>query len=166
MATVLIVCTGNLCRSPMAAVLLKSRLLGDRARQHWDVWSAGTWASEGRPASDYAIEEMAARGLDLMAHRSQPVTLQLVARSDLILGAAQEHVETLAGRFPRYASKIWLLSAMADECYDIPDPYGSTRAEYAGVAAELESLIAAGYQRIVSLAEEGGLFAHRRPSLT
>jgi protein-tyrosine phosphatase len=139
----------------MAAVLLKSRLLGDMTRQHWDVWSAGIWVAEGRPASAYAIEEMAALGLDLTAHRSQPVTLQLVTTSDLILGVAQEHVETVAAGFPRYASKIRLLSTMASKRYDISDPYGGTRAEYASVAAELESLIAAGYQRIVSLAEEG-----------
>ena len=78
-----------------------------------------------------------------------------MATSDLILGVAQGHVEALAGRFPRYASNVWLLSAMAGRYHDIPDPYGGTRSEYASVAAELESLIAAGYQRIVSLAEEG-----------
>jgi protein-tyrosine-phosphatase len=138
----------------MAAALLKVRLVRDKDRRQWDVWSAGTWARTGQPASEYAVEEMAERGLNIMAHRSQPVTIELMEKADLILVAAQGHVEALTGRFPRHAARIRLLSAMAGGCHDIHDPYGGTRAEYAYVAAELETLIETGYECIVALAEE------------
>lgn len=86
---VLVVCTGNLCRSPMAEALLRRRLAerGIDAR----VGSAGR-SAQGRPASATAVEVMAAEGLDLGGHRSRRATTELVAAADLVIAMAREHV--------------------------------------------------------------------------
>ncbi len=154
MTTILFVCTGNICRSPMAAALLRRRLKEDEARADWRVISAGTWASEGRPASAYAAAEMADRGLDVRAHRSRSVTEALMEEASLVLVMTRNHLEALSVAFPDHADKVHLLSEMVGESRDVSDPYGGTRLEYAYIAQELEDLIDEGYERIVSLAED------------
>lgn len=150
---VLVVCTGNLCRSPMAAALLRARLARDEARRDWQVESAGVWATEGRPASVYAVEEMAQREIDLLGHQARPVTRELVAEATLILAMTRNHIEALKAAFPKHAHKMHLLSEMGGQKHDIRDPYQGTRMEYAYIAKELERLIEDGYERIVALVE-------------
>ena len=150
---ILVVCTGNLCRSPMAMALLQDKLDEDEARQGWQVESAGTWGAEGIPASAHAVAEMAERGIDLRSHQARRVTHQMVTEADLVLAMTQNHVEGLKTAFPDQARKVHLLSEMIGREYDIQDPYGGTRSEYAYTAKELEELVEKGYERIVALAE-------------
>jgi protein-tyrosine phosphatase len=90
---VLLVCTGNICRSPMAEAILRRHLAahGVEAR----VTSAGTmnWA---RPPTDEAIAVMNEHGLDIIAHRSRPLSAATVADADLILGMTRTHVDVAA----------------------------------------------------------------------
>lgn len=153
MATVLFVCTGNLCRSPMAAALLRARLAQDPARRDWQVLSAGVWTEDGLPASSGAVAAMAERGVDLGGHRSRRVTERLVQEADLILGMTPHHVEALRLAFPQATGRIRLLAEMAGESHGVADPYGLSLAEYRATASELARLIEAGYERIVALAE-------------
>jgi protein-tyrosine-phosphatase len=154
MPKILIVCTGNLCRSPMAETLLQARLARDEARRDWEIGSAGIWATEGRSASAYAVEEMAERGLDLSGHCARPATRELMAEAALVLTMTRHHAEALEAAFPEHAHKVYMLSEMIGRRYDIHDPYMGTRMEYAYTAQELEELIEAGYKRIVALVEE------------
>ena len=153
MPSVLLVCTGNLCRSPMAAALLQARLARDEVRRDWQVGSAGVWTVEGQPASAYAIEEMAQRGIDLRTHRSRNVTREMMAEADLVLAMTRNHAEALGAAFPEHAHMVCLLSEMVGQTYDIHDPYGGTRLEYAYSAEELEQLIEDGYERTIALVE-------------
>ena len=91
---ILVVCTANLCRSPMAGALLTQRLgaLGVDAT----VSTAGTRAAPGRPAVPDAIAVMADDGLDITAHRSRRAEPELVARADLVVAMEREHVRELA----------------------------------------------------------------------
>jgi protein-tyrosine-phosphatase len=118
------------------------------------VESAGTWGGEGRPASDHAVAEMAERGIDLSSHQARPVTRQMVVEADLVLVMTQNHAEAIKTAFPDQAHKVYMLSQMVGREYDIHDPYGSSRMEYASTAKELERLIENGYGHIVALVEE------------
>ena len=153
MPRILIVCTGNLCRSPMAMALLQAKLARDKARHDWLVESAGIWASAGRPASVHAVKEMAERQIDLADHSARPVTSRLLAQADLVLVMTRNHAEALETAFPNQAHKVHLLSEMIGKDYDVQDPYGSSRTEYECTARELEALVENGYERIVELVE-------------
>lgn len=152
MAKVLFVCTGNICRSPMAEALLRVRFDRDEARRDWRTSSAGTVVTGGHPASAHAVEEMAQRGIDLRAHRSRSVSRALMAEADLVLAMAYHHVEALETDFPEHVHKVHLLSEMVGLARDVSDPYGGTRREYASIAQELEQLIEDGYDLIAALA--------------
>jgi len=89
----LFLCTGNICRSPLAEVLLRARLEADgiKARVH----SAGV-LEPGLPAHSHGISVAAQRGLDLTAHRSRLMTAPMLMEADLVLGMAREHVREAA----------------------------------------------------------------------
>jgi len=137
----------------MAMALLRARLARDASRQGWQVDSLGVWAADGEPASAHAVGEMSERGLDLRGHRARSVSRGLMAQADLVLAMTQSHVESLQAAFPAQAHKVYLFSEMAGQAYDVRDPYGGSRQEYAAVAEELERLIEDGYKRIVALIE-------------
>src|SRR3989442_8878821 len=99
MKQILLVCTGNICRSPLAAALL-TRALAERGFEGIDVSSAGTGAWDGAPASEGAYLVGLERGLDLSGHRARLLTRELVEAADLILTMARHHrarVDELGG---------------------------------------------------------------------
>jgi protein-tyrosine phosphatase len=90
---VLILCTANQCRSPMAEAMLRHRLEAQGVSA--TVSSAGLYPA-GHPAMGYAVQVMADRGLDLEPHRSRQLGADLLARADLVLGMTREHVREVA----------------------------------------------------------------------
>jgi len=151
---ILFVCTGNICRSPMAAALLRARLEADGRGDEYRVLSAGTWVEEGRPVSHYAQVVMAEHGIDLSNHRAREITPQLMEEADLVLVMTRTHRESLQAEFPEAASKIYLLSEMVGKTYDIADPYSGSLQYYAYCAEDLAAIIDEGYQRILALASQ------------
>ncbi|UCG23917.1 MAG: hypothetical protein JSW55_17560 [Chloroflexota bacterium] len=156
MPHVVIVCTANICRSPVGEAVLRQRL---EAREQsagsnvlWQVSSAGTWADYGQAASTYSVELMAEQGLDISDHGAQPVDRALMDRADLLLCMEIGHAEALRAEFPRQDYKIHLLSEMAGPAYSVSDPYGGPRSEYQRMVTEVSDLIDAGLPRIVGLA--------------
>lgn len=86
---VLFVCTGNTCRSPLAAVALRAELGDDAA--FVEVGSAGTAAAPGRSVSDGSQRVAEREGFDLSEHRSRPVTRDLARRSDFVFVMSPAH---------------------------------------------------------------------------
>ncbi len=127
MKKLLFVCTGNTCRSPMAAALW--RKMGGEAA------SAGLSAPSGAPASDNALEVMAAEGIDLSPHRSRPVTEDLVLRADLVYGMTEAHALRLQARFPAYADRVRAMPV------EVPDPYGGSPEDYRSAARRIREAL-------------------------
>ena len=151
MGLILVVCTANVCRSPMAAGLLRQRLAADNANARHRVLSAGVWAADGEPASENAITAMAGRGIDISDHRSHSLTTDEIARADLILVMTREHARLVRQTWPQYAWKVYLLSEMTRKRRDVEDPYGGSIEEYRACADLLAQYIAQGLPRILQL---------------
>lgn len=153
MPKVLMVCTANICRSPVGEAVLQDRL-NRQSEDSWQVQSAGTWADYGSLPSYYSAELMAEQGLDISAHRSQPVTEPLLAEVDLILCMASGHVEGLKAEFPRQAHKIYLLTEMSGLRYSVHDPFGEPRPAYEQMVTEVTDLVDRGLPQIIALARQ------------
>ncbi|HEU5262700.1 MAG TPA: low molecular weight protein arginine phosphatase [Gemmatimonadales bacterium] len=153
---ILLVCTGNICRSPLAAALLDRALQG-RGAADIDVASAGTGAWDGAPVSEGAYLVGLERGLDLSGHRARLLTRELVDGSHLILTMARHHrarVDELGGE-----GRVFVLGEYAgregDEV-EVSDPFGGDLEVYRDTCAELEALIEAAVERIVKEFASGG----------
>jgi protein-tyrosine-phosphatase len=152
MSVILFVCTGNLCRSPMATGLLRQRLAEKGLDSHHRVFSAGVWAVDDHPASENAVTVMAERGIDISDHVAHTINAGDVAEADLILVMGREHEQMIRNMWPQYGWKIHRLSEMAGKRQDIPDPYGDPIEEYRDCADTLADYIDRGFKRILELA--------------
>ena len=121
-SSVLFICTGNICRSPMAAALLKHR----RDEQgEFIVRSAGIRALDGQPAHPLAKDEMSRRGIDLTGHRARTITPNLLAKFDLILVMESEHREWIEERMVSVRGRVHLLGHWRG--LEIADPLNGGR---------------------------------------
>jgi protein-tyrosine phosphatase len=152
MRSVLIVCTANRCRSPLAASFLRRYLTGKG--YNWDVNSAGTWTVPGVSALP-SIQAVAIKwGENLAEHRTQEISRSLCLLQDLILVMEQGQKEALRYEFPEAAERIFLLSELSGRPYDVADPTGKTATDYETTAVELDRLLFLGLTKIVQLAGE------------
>ena len=127
---VLIVCTGNTCRSPMAKVILEQLLKENKLGKKVLVNTAGMIFLEGFPASKTAVEVCRENGLDLSAHLSKGITDKLIQDADLIIVMEEMHKVRLVKNNAETPQKIKLLSGFAPDKSvgpDIQDPYGGNK---------------------------------------
>lgn len=140
MPFILIVCTANICRSPVVAALLRQKL--DRlGYKTWRVGSAGTLGVEGWPPAEESAALMAIRGLDITDGLSVAVTADLLDESDLVLCMEESHADTLRHMNPKATERIRRLAEMAGEPRDIADPYGGTLREFEAMVNEVDELL-------------------------
>jgi len=151
MGRILFVCTGNLCRSPMAAGFLCQRLARDGLGGRHQVVSRGVWAIDGQPASRYAIQVMAERAIDIADHVAQTISAEDLAEADLVLVMAREHAGALGTTWPQYSWKVHLLSEMIGKRQDVQDPYGRSLEVYQNCADTIARMIDGGLSAILAL---------------
>lgn len=129
MSKVLMVCTGNTCRSPLAQIILQKQ------QPDWEVRSAGVAAEVGSPAAAHSRELARQLGMDLENHRAQSVTPELVDWADQIFCMTESHLQLLRRAFPNSAAKAQTLGA------DISDPIGQSLAVYQRCADQIEDAL-------------------------
>jgi len=134
---ILFVCTGNLCRSPMAEALFRHRM-GENSG--WEAQSAGTFAALGHPASENAVLALKELGIDLSGHRSQPLTAELVETADLIVVMTAEHRFHLLEVFPEVGNRVFLIKSFGTSKVpaDVSDPYGGSLNTYMRIRDEID----------------------------
>ncbi|MFV3009623.1 protein tyrosine phosphatase [Enterobacter kobei] len=128
--SILVVCTGNICRSPMGERLLRQQLPG---RQ---VTSAGIFGLEGCPADAAAQAAAWRHGISLEGHVARKVTRSLLQKSDLILVMEPKHLRFIATMAPENRGKSLLFGQWL-ETKDIPDPYHKSREAFEYVFNQL-----------------------------
>lgn len=141
-----LVCTGNTCRSPMAEVLMRKRLDEVTGKPgSVSVVSAGLAAFQGDRASPQAVEVMQRRGLDLSSHCSQPMTEQLLAMADLVLTMTRGHRDAILAKFPDAEHRVKTLRIDGG---DVTDPVGAPVETYEACAAQIDRQLEVWSQRL------------------
>ncbi|UDM62785.1 low molecular weight phosphotyrosine protein phosphatase [Pseudoalteromonas piscicida] len=139
--SVLMVCAGNICRSPTAEYLLKNKLSGKNVA----VSSAGLTALEGKAADALAQELAKEQGIDMSEHQGRQLTGTLVAQNSLILVMEQRHFTDLCSRYPQARGKTFLLGKWIGD-KEIPDPYRQSREAFEHVYELIDSACSAWQQ--------------------
>ncbi|MCC8394825.1 low molecular weight phosphotyrosine protein phosphatase [Paraburkholderia sp. MMS20-SJTR3] len=153
---VLVVCVGNICRSPMAQALLAQRL------EAVAVESAGIGALHGEGADPLAVQLMRERGLDLDAHRARQLTALIAAAADLVLVMDHAQKHYVERRFPALYGRVYLLGSShgaggpPDARFEIPDPHRKGLASFEQSLALIDAGVDAWCARIAGVTARAG----------
>jgi protein-tyrosine phosphatase len=131
-ASILVVCVGNLCRSPTGQYLLSGLLSKTK------VSSAGLVAAKAKPACSVATEVAASNGVDITPHVTTRLTPELVMQNELVLVMEGAHVRAVHDLVPYAHGKVMLFGKWEGET-EIPDPYRRSRSIYQTVFAQLQN---------------------------
>jgi protein-tyrosine phosphatase len=115
MKSILVVCEGNICRSPMAQALLATALPQAAVR------SAGLNALSGMPADKIAVDLLQTRGIDITSHRARQISRELCSQAELILVMSTGQRQNLEERYPFARGRTFRVGEFSK--LDVPDPY-------------------------------------------
>ncbi|MBI3875081.1 MAG: RpiB/LacA/LacB family sugar-phosphate isomerase, partial [Verrucomicrobia bacterium] len=153
MKTILFVCTGNICRSPMAEGLFRHAVKG---RGTYRVLSAGVGALDGQPPSIHAVQALRELGIDISGQRSRALTAQMVQEADYIFGMTRGHVDAVTLLYPQASEKTFLLREFDDTLdffeKDISDPIGGSYDVYLNCRDQIEQ----GIESMLNFIEQTG----------
>ncbi|MGK7345963.1 MAG: low molecular weight protein-tyrosine-phosphatase [Candidatus Nitrospinota bacterium M3_3B_026] len=150
----LFVCTGNLCRSPMAEYLTQAELAALGAPDVL-VESAGTLGLEGAPAARPAVALLRKLGIDMSGHRARELTPEMLAEADLVVVMEKGHMADVLAMAPSARDKVVLMGTLAGDGAgeEIPDPLGHDEEFF---QKTFETIHKAARRLAERLSEEGG----------
>ena len=129
--TIIVVCTANICRSPMGEKLLRHALAAEpEPLRSLRVVSAGIAASRGHPATENSVAALKKVGLDLSGHASQPLTQALLDDAVAVFCMTEAHRAMIELNFDRVPQALHLFREFVGRDAEIPDPYGGDFREY------------------------------------
>lgn len=135
---ILVVCVGNICRSPTAEALLKHRLQGSSKHIH----SAGLGALVGNPVDPTATSIMMETGILQADHKARQVTDDMLHKADLVLVMENRHLKTVNTISPESRGKTFLIGKWLGDL-EIPDPYRQQREAFDHVYRLLDEAVTA-----------------------
>jgi protein-tyrosine phosphatase len=141
--SVLVICTGNICRSPMATGILQ-HMLPAGLQPVMRVASAGTHALHGHPAEPYAVQATQALGIDIARHRARQLDRKMALAAGDIVVMEAAHARIIHHMAPAARQKVHLLGAFhpARNPFDIPDPYGGSLSDFMNSAHIIQVCVA------------------------
>ncbi|WP_322094612.1 low molecular weight protein-tyrosine-phosphatase [Paraburkholderia bannensis] len=130
---ILVICEGNICRSPMAQALLANRF------PDVNVFSAGCAALSGRAADPIAVELMAERGIDISGHIAVNMNIEHLRRADLVLTMSKSQLRTVEGRYPFARGKVYCVGMHFG--IEVEDPYRKGRDAFVASLEQIDRCI-------------------------
>lgn len=125
-SNILVLCTGNICRSPIVEAVIANGLAADSEKH---VWSAGIGALVGRGAHSNSKAVSSAHGVDLDSHVAQQLNTVMVDKADVILVMDDGHLSYMRAKYPQASGKTFLLGRWSDNA-QVPDPIGKELPEF------------------------------------
>lgn len=149
MKQVLVVCTANVCRSPLVAALLQRRIAQAGLANVIQVASAGVRAVPGDAVDPVIVALLNESGIELAAKYATPVAEQALREADLVLVMEEAHRQALFYRLPSALPKVFLLSELAGRCDEVTDPHGMPEAAYRATLRLVTVLLAEGWPQLL-----------------
>lgn len=140
MKSIMFVCTGNICRSPMAHMYMQKKIYEINRENEYIISSCGTNAGRGECATINAIKAMEEYGVDLKCHRSTPIEESNITDYDLVIALTDYHKRKIIEKYPLIEKKVFTLKEYVkneDKYIDIDDPWGLDINVYIATAKEI-----------------------------
>ena len=153
---ILFVCTGNVCRSPMAEGILKNTI-SNKLKDKFNVQSAGISAIDGMRASTFAVEVSKNNGINISSHRSRQITEKMMSENDFIFVMAEEHLEYLKNNYTKYIDKVYALKQFNNPDntdINIEDPIGGDLDSYEKIFYEIKHEIERIFPELIKISGE------------